>query len=103
MFWPFTVVLGTVMTPVSMSFSMPMHYNGHIMRLKVYWKLNHPPFWIVDSNQFILYSQWLYDSFKGCVLTSCLLYQKQNHRYREQIGGWGKGKDGKMGKIGKGD
>ena len=39
-FWPFQVSLGTVMAPVSVSFNMLMYYSEHIIRLKVYWKLN---------------------------------------------------------------
>jgi len=39
-FWPLMVSLGTAMAPVSMSFSMLMCYNEHVMSFKIYWKLN---------------------------------------------------------------
>ena len=45
-FWPFMVGLGTVMVLVGVSFSMLMHYNERIMRLKVYWKSNLLLSWI---------------------------------------------------------
>ena len=44
-FWPFMVGLGTVMVPVGVSFSMEMHYNECIMKLKVCWKSNLLPSW----------------------------------------------------------
>ena len=44
-FGAFMVALRTVMAPVSASFSMLMHYNEHVMRLKVYWKSNLPLSW----------------------------------------------------------
>ena len=42
-FCPFMVSLGTVMAPVGVSFSMPMHYSEHTVKLKVNWKSNLPP------------------------------------------------------------
>ena len=42
---PFMDNLGPVMAPVDVSLSMLMHYNECIMRLKFYWKSNHPPSW----------------------------------------------------------
>ena len=39
-FWPFMVGIGTVMAPVSVSFSLLIYYNECIMRPKVYWKSN---------------------------------------------------------------
>ena len=44
-FCPFMVSLGTVMAPVGVSFSMPMHYSEHTVKLKVNWKSNLPPSW----------------------------------------------------------
>ena len=47
------------------SFSMLMYYNEHIMRLKVYWKLNLPPSWTYA----------VLTSF-CCILNSCVILLK---------------------------
>jgi len=72
-FWPFMVDLRTVMVLVRVPFSMLVYYNEHVMRLKVYWKLNLPPSWTQLVVTSLCHVLWLYHFLKvvSCPLPSC--------------------------------
>ena len=55
-----------------------MDYNECAIRFKVYWKLSLLAIlYLIGSNQFFSYSQWLWHSFKGCALSPSLVSQFQ--------------------------
>ena len=73
-FWPFMVILGTVMALVGVSFSMLMYYNEHIMRVIVYWKLHLLPSWtqlVLTSFCHVLNSSVILLKVVPCPLPSC--------------------------------
>ena len=74
LFWPFMFSLGTVITPVGVSFSMLMYYSEHIMRLRSTGIQSSAILNLVCCNQWMSYPQLLCHSFKGCALPpSCLI------------------------------
>ena len=62
------VSLRTVLVLVDVLLHVLMHYNEHIMRLKVYW-----PWTLLLLNS--CHVLWPYHSFKCCALPSSLLFQ----------------------------
>ena len=87
--WPtthfliFIVGLGTVMVPMSPSFSLLVCYNECMLRLKVYRKQTHPPFW----TQLILTSLYhvigLCHSFKVCALPTLVSVGRERCWYEK--------------------